>query len=139
MVNLDTIFKALKKVLTDDNSLMNLIKEVYIGNEMPNYIPPCVQIPLMSDEMNNVTEESEITFYINIYSHSEPDGNVDTNEISAIAAIIKGLINNQSLTVTGHRVFSMYMEGQNPPIKDLRYPKNHIGSIRCRMFAINLS
>ena len=142
MVDESKIYKAIKAILDDDATLTAILgvkdrdSKVIIGPEMPQYNPPMIQVVILTDEMDTVTTESEITFYVNAYSLAEAAGDIDFEEIENILQRCVDLIHDQDLAVTDHMIFEMFVEGRNAPVSDRNRSGVYFGGLRCRMFAI---
>ena len=142
MVDENKIYNALKALLDDDSTLGTLLgtgkggAKIVTGSEMPRYVPPMVQIIIPTNEIGIVMNESELTFRLNVYSREKIVGEIDLEEIEGILQRCHDLIHDQDLTVSDHRIFEMFAEGRDPPIRDRDNPKVSFGGLRCRMFAI---
>lgn len=143
MVDENKIFTAVKKRFDDDVTLHRLLQarndsKVIIGNSMPKYVLPMIQIVKMSNVIETVMTWSEITFNVNIYTREMTDHSFDGDQSESIIQRCNDLIHDQPLTVEDHGIFSVYVEGRSVAIRDMDYPKAFFQGLLCRMFAIKI-
>ena len=141
MVNHSDIYTALWTVFDNDSTLRTLLgrqsnTKVFKGIMPDTFGYPAVQVVIMTDnQIDTAHNLSDIYFLINVHSQVSPVGSGQLADSAAILARCEILIDDQSLTVSGHSIFSMFVEGHNPIVTNPQDNNHAIEGIRCRMFA----
>ena len=141
MVNHSDIYAALKAILDNDSTLNNLLdrqadSKVFTGIMPRAFGFPAVQIVIMTDNQRDLSHNlSDIYFLINVHTQTDSAGIGQLENSSDILDRCETLIDDQSLTVTGHSIYVMYVEGHDPIVVDPGNDNYAIEGIRCRLFA----
>jgi hypothetical protein len=125
VVNLSNIYEAIKTILSNDIDLMAYLgaHKIFIGRDLPRlFVPPAIQIVGMTDNISEAWNQSNCVFRINVYAMGNADGSAPLSLLAEIQDAIFDLLESQSLTVTGVRVFVLYIENRDADcIRDLDY------------------
>jgi len=141
LVNHSEIYTALQSLLDSDITLNDLLdrqsdSKIFIGIMPGSFGRPAIQVVIMTDNQRDTAHNlSDIVFLINVHSQTGSSGEGQMSQSADILDRCAALIDDQSLTVTGHSVYVMYVDGHNPIVNDSYNDSYAIEGIRCRMFA----
>lgn len=124
---------TLDYLLSLSGKKVELDKQVVKGPRKTTHMRnPCFKFHILSNPRDPDSKAHYGTLLVNFHADNHPDGNVNVELLSLVAARLVWLFDEDPIPVPGWSMFDFYVEEPLGPLQDPAFPDEAFMSIRIR-------
>ena len=143
MINTSDLIGRIYRVLSADATLVNASHLESVQNIIPSPRKPAQQSnPILTISGTRSVNEAEVERWkliLNTYVDNYNDGTADLLKLGNITDRIFDVLNDASITITGGRIFSVYMDNDVGILFDDQHVEEHYQSLMFTLLATQIT